>query len=54
MPLIVLVCLFLIVSWLFSEVLVFSPFRILDLLNTLFSYAVLIVILSALSWFFGD
>ena len=54
MPIIILVSLLLIGNWFFSEVLIFSPLRILDFFSPIISYGVLIVILSLLSWFFGD
>ena len=54
MPIIILVCLLLIGNWLFSEVLIFSPLRILDFVDPLFSYGLIILILSLLTWFFKD
>ncbi len=54
MPIIILVCFLLIGNWLFSEVLIFSPLRILDFVDPLFSYGLIILILSLLTWFFKD
>ncbi|MGF1489207.1 MAG: hypothetical protein ACFBSE_19135 [Prochloraceae cyanobacterium] len=54
MPIIMLVCLLLVGNWLFSEVLIFSPLRILDWLSPFFTYGILFLFLALLSWFFTD
>jgi hypothetical protein len=52
--LIVLVAIFLVTNWLFSHVLFFVPLEVGYFLDRGLEWVVLIVIIMALAWFFGE